>query len=527
MMARWLSAFLLAVALCCTVPVTASPVASTLQRLQRELTAAGFDVATLPPPSADSPQVVAGPAVSRAALPPSKNLPGVLADGSLLLDLDNGTTVFEGLLDWRALPSGSQHGGDLLFTHSFSYNSVSEFAVLTLNASSDQIQMDVGIVGGLIKLASPAQGDVWTLTENYLGSSGNPSQQWERDHPYQTFQFKPSDFTQACMAFPTACPMKITLSLKGTTTDDTPMVPYRLSLLRGPMLQFNDNQRIHGVPLGRTLTFGLEVNAGNTDVLFQEVAIPPGRSYAVADVTTDTRMYLYNAVNTVQYWFPTVDTSSMHEFGAEIDVLMEQGSFALSSSGQRRPPLQSRTSVLPTVNGHPYADPNVRSGSLPPSLYLITISPSTDSKPQQYDIKGITAQDKTMTYFELLVTPNCTFRQADVRTSLYASEAGKPSPQYLLTRSVFVVHSACLCPGKISSASFGVSMFGIIGALTVLLLSVPDNKPLRAVVSCGRHMLGSACSYMRGRCAVLFSVQLRVLRNVRYAPSSHLAAARR
>jgi hypothetical protein len=109
----------------------------------------------------------------------------------------------------------------------------------------------------------------------------------------------------------------------------------------------------------------------------------------------------------------------MHEFGAEIDVLMEQGSFALSSSGQRRPPLQQqRLSVLPTVNGHPYADPNVRSGSLPPSLYLITIWPSTNSKPQQYDIKGITAQDKTMTYFELLVTPNCAFLQADMRSLL-------------------------------------------------------------------------------------------------------------
>jgi len=376
-----------------------------------------------------SPNPLAG-GRSRAASRRATSVPPVLESGALLLDNDNGTTIFEGALDWETVGGGGgQNGGPITFTHTFTYDSEAEFVLLTLNQSVSQMNISVSVHGGRMSLVNPAGGDVSGATGNYLESL---DPHWLERHPYQTYQLKPSEFRKPCMAFLHACEVTVTMRLMGRVNSPTPMVPYRLSMLRGPMLSYGQSNDVYGVPAGRTLTFGLEVSSATTDVLLQQIAIPPSGDHSASDLTTDTVMFLYNALNPVQYWFPTRDSVGMHEFGAEIDVLLQEDSFALSSSGEARPRLSSTVTSLPTEGGHPYADPYVRSGRLVPSLYLITVWPSLESQPQPYDIPNIGKQDKTKSYFEILATADW-------------------SP---------------------SSPSFGVSMFGIVGALTVLLLCV-------------------------------------------------------
>lgn len=77
----------------------------------------------------------------------------------------------------------------------------------------------------------------------------------------------------------------------------------------------------------------------------------------------------------------------------------------------------------------------VHSGSLPTTLYLLTVYPTVHSRPQSFKIPAVQEagrQDPSLHYFQVLATPN------------YAT----------------------------SSGGFGVSMFGIVGALTVLLLCI-------------------------------------------------------
>lgn len=255
---------------------------------------------------------------------------------SQFLDFDNSTFVFDGTI------------GTTTLTYQWTFDATSQFMVFYLNQSTTTVSM---------KIALPLQ----AYSADDIDLSYLPDE-WVAQNPYQSFALRPSLYAGSC-SVATACKVTLTLQLIDSANSG---LPIHLGAMKNEILPWSTSV-IGGAYTGNISTYGLEIGSSDLPVLFQ--MLPEQASPQV----TDAMMYLFNAENPIQWFYPGA-SYKQHSFGGEIDILMSTG----YANGKRS---SMSSSVLPNTGGNPLADPNSGAASFTTALYLLAIYATPISQP--------------------------------------------------------------------------------------------------------------------------------------------------
>lgn len=346
--------------------------------------------------------------LSRVAEPNTNDwgLPFVPA-GKLLLDLDPHTTVIDGAVT-AASPS---------YTRSIVFNPATESVCFFLNNSVKVLSITLEFPGGLPALSQP-------VDMGYLESVP----EWGTK-AYQSAIIKPSMFARTSLcnfagnnSLLPSCQVDLTIQ----SAPPGASVPFHLSIMQMPVLPLGTSSGLVGGEAGQLISYAMDAHQSDLPIvvwLLSEQTDP--------EQLSNHMLYWFNARNPLQYLSPERSQFAEHKERGELIGMGFGPSYGSRAAPTSTQPISRK---LPSSGGNARADP----------LYFRGPAASP-----------ILAGDSEL-WDELYIA--CAWPLGDSRAS-FGTDTHRFTMDFVRNYAV-----------ESMEVNLGLSMFGVVGALTVLVL---------------------------------------------------------